>query len=140
MGRLTHLLDTNIVSEPTRENPAPRVIEQLKAHGQRCCTCAPVLHELQYGISRLPTGQRRASLEDYLARLLAAPLEVLPYDREAALWHARARATLEAQGRRPAFVDGQIAAVCATNDLVLVTRNSRDFEAFPGLTVENWFE
>ncbi len=40
----------------------------------------------------------------------------------------------------PAYADGEIAAVAVTNQLVLVTRNSRDFERFDNLRLENWFE
>lgn len=67
------------------------------------------------------------------------PLLVLPYDGEAARWHARERARLERLGLTPAFVDGQIAAVAAVRGLVLVTRNVRQFEAFTDLRIENWF-
>jgi tRNA(fMet)-specific endonuclease VapC len=38
----------------------------------------------------------------------------------------------------PAFVDGQIAAIAKVNGLVLVTRNTSDFEKFSGLKLENW--
>jgi tRNA(fMet)-specific endonuclease VapC len=38
---------------------------------------------------------------------------------------------------RPAFVDGQIAAIAATQGLVLVTRNISDFVAFDGLQLLN---
>jgi tRNA(fMet)-specific endonuclease VapC len=38
------------------------------------------------------------------------------------------------------FIDGQIAAVAAVNDLVLVTRNERDFTHFTDLAVENWWD
>lgn len=64
---------------------------------------------------------------------------VLPDDRQAALWHGEQRARLESKGVRPAFADGQIAAIAATQELVLVTRNTRDFAAFEGLQVVNWF-
>ena len=64
---------------------------------------------------------------------------VLPDDRQAALWHGEQRARLESKGVRPAFADGQIAAIAATQELVLVTRNPRDFAAFEGLQVVNWF-
>jgi tRNA(fMet)-specific endonuclease VapC len=39
----------------------------------------------------------------------------------------------------PAFQDGQIAAVAAANQLILVTNNVRDFVNFQGLTIVNWF-
>jgi tRNA(fMet)-specific endonuclease VapC len=67
-------------------------------------------------------------------------LTILPYDREAALWHAEETARLAAQGRMPPFIDGQIAAIAIVNRLTLVTRNTDDFADFAGLNVENWFE
>ncbi len=33
-----------------------------------------------------------------------------------------------------------IAAVAATQDLILVTRNLADFEGYEGLAIESWFE
>jgi tRNA(fMet)-specific endonuclease VapC len=43
------------------------------------------------------------------------------------------------EGRTPASVDGQIAAIAAVNGLTLVTQNVTDFAAFEGLDVEDWF-
>jgi predicted nucleic acid-binding protein len=40
---------------------------------------------------------------------------------------------------RPPFADAQIAAIAATQKLVLVTRNTADFATFEGLEVRNWF-
>jgi len=36
------------------------------------------------------------------------------------------------------FMDGQIAAVAAVNNLTLVTRNVRDYVCFQGLRLVNW--
>ena len=49
------------------------------------------------------------------------------WNQRAADWHARERARLEATGTPPPLADGQIAAIAATNDLLLVTRNVEDF-------------
>jgi len=65
-------------------------------------------------------------------------MTILPYDEQAAEWHARERARLASLGQRPAFVDGQIAGIARVNGLVLVTRNSSDFKKFSGLQLENW--
>lgn len=140
MGGVSYLLDTNVLSEPTRAEPDLRVMERLRQHGAAIATAAPVIHELRFGIDRLPEGRRKRELADYLQRLLQQPLVVLPYDRTAALWHGDARARLVAEGRSAPFVDGQIAAIAAVNDLTLVTRNQRDFSCYAGLWVENWFE
>lgn len=65
---------------------------------------------------------------------------ILPYDEQAAEWHARERARLSSQGRMPPFVDGQIAAIAKIHGLTLVTRNIQDFELFSDLVLENWHE
>ena len=44
------------------------------------------------------------------------------------------------KGQTPLFVDGQIAAIAKQNDLVLVTRNLRDFKMFRGQKLENWLK
>ena len=63
---------------------------------------------------------------------------MLPYDDEAAKWHATERVRLEGIGRTPPFIDSQIAAVAFVNGLALVTANVSDFSGFLGLRVENW--
>ena len=85
----------------------------------------------------MPNGKRRRELTSYLEQAVNQLLTILPYDREAALWHAEERARLVSQGRTPAFIDGQIAAIAIVNNLTLVTRNTHDFADFDGLTVEN---
>jgi tRNA(fMet)-specific endonuclease VapC len=98
-----------------------------------------VIQELACGVQRLSAGRKRQRLAAYLDGLLESGLRVLPYDCRAALWHGLQRAQLEAEGRRPAFADGQIAAIAATNDLVMVTRSLRDFADFQGLQLLDWF-
>jgi len=88
----------------------------------------------------MPEGRRKQALTHYLEHAVQQRLTILPYDRDAALWHAEERARLTTQGRTPPFIDGQIAAIAIVNSLILVTRNTGDFADFAGLTVENWFE
>lgn len=94
--------------------------------------------EVQGGAAQ-SSGRKQQRLNSYLQGLLISGLTVLPYDGKAALWHREQRARLDARGLRPPFADGQIAAIAATQALVVVTRNSADFEAFEGLDVLNWF-
>lgn len=133
------LLDTNVLSEPLRQRPDPGVMAQLEGAEHALFTASVVIHELSYGIRRLPHGRRRQRLHSYLEGLLRSGLSVLPYDRKAALWHGEQRARLEAAGLPVSFADGQIAAIAATQELVLVTRNVNDFLGFEGLEVIDWF-
>jgi tRNA(fMet)-specific endonuclease VapC len=70
--------------------------------------------------------------------VISTALPILPYDAAAAEWQGKQRARLSKLGLTPAFVDGQIAAVAAVHDLILVTDNVRDFEHYSGLRVERW--
>lgn len=138
MGRLSYLLDSNVVSEAARPRPDPAVDARLRTHRDAIGIAAPVLHELRYGLLRLPDGKRKRKLTAYMQQVVAT-LPVLSYDREAAQWHAEERARLVGQGRTPSFVDSQIAAIAAVNGLTLVTRNTADFADFAELRLDNWF-
>ena len=69
---------------------------------------------------------------------MSIKMTILPYDEQAAEWHAKERARLASLGQMPAFVDGQIAAIAKVNGLILVTRNTSDFNKYSGLKLENW--
>jgi tRNA(fMet)-specific endonuclease VapC len=132
-----YLLDTNVVSEPTRPRPVARVTARLQANIDRCAIASVTWHELRFGVERLPPGRRRDSLTDYL-RLLAPQVPILAYDQPAADWHARMRVREADSGATRPFADGQIAAIAAVHGLTLVTRNVPDFAGIDGLLVESW--
>jgi len=101
-------------------------------------TAAPVWHEQQFGCRRLPRSRKREIIASFLNDIVKRTMLILPYDDRAAEWHARERARLSSKGLTPAFVDGQIAAISAVNNLILVTRNVDDFKEFLKLKIENW--
>jgi len=133
-----YLLDTNILSEPTKLEPHAPLLERINLYRRQLCTAAPVWHELLFGVRRLPASKRRQRLEKYLHEVVEATLEILPYDSQAADWHAEERARLSQAGETPAFVDGQIAAIAHVHGLVLVTHNVAHFAPFLELEVEDW--
>lgn len=135
---LAYLLDTNIVSEPLTKKPSKTVLGKLREHEGRLALAAPVWHELVFGCERLAKSKKRRLIEAYLSEVVGPSLPILAYDEAAAAWHGKERARLEKRGRPPTFVDGQIAAIAVTQNLVLVTANTRDFRRFEGLVVENW--
>ena len=101
MAGLRYLLDSNILSEPSRPRPDAGVQSRLRSHRREVCTAAPILHELHYGLARMPQGARKQQLTRYLDQVLRQLPAILPYDREAALWHAGERARLTSRGRTP---------------------------------------
>ena len=135
---LAYLLDTNIVSEPLRPDPNHQTLDLLKQYQHELAIASVVWHELLFGYERLPESAKRKAIGAYLNDVVVPSLPVLPYGARATSWHASERARLTKIGKTPAFVDGQIAAIAAVNDLTLVTANISDYTNFRGLRIENW--
>lgn len=133
------LLDTNVVSELTKPQPDPGVLQALAQHEAVCAISAPTLEELIYGCHRLAPGARQGWLLRWVQGL-PARLPVLPFDQRAAAWLGAERARLAGLGRPAPRTDGEIAAVAACHGLTLVTRNQRDFAVFDGLVLADWHQ
>jgi tRNA(fMet)-specific endonuclease VapC len=139
VGRITHLLDSNILSELARLQPNNILLQHFADHDGQYATTAIVWHELVYGCELLAVSKRKIQLQSYLAMLLANGLIILPFDQAAADWYAKERARLQRQGETCAYADGEIAAIAVTQNLILVTRNTQDFDNFQNLKLDNWF-
>ncbi|MFI5301651.1 MAG: PIN domain-containing protein, partial [Polyangiales bacterium] len=109
----------------------------FEKHAESIVTASIVLHEMWFGIERLPRSRRRDHLERFMRDVVGA-VRVFPYGERAARWHATERVRLAAKGHTAPFADGQIAAIAAVHEAILVTANRRDFEGFAGLKVESW--
>ena len=134
-----YLLDTNIVTEPLKQKPNQHVLHRFQQDQHLLAIAAPVWHELWFGCYRLPPSKRRREIEAYLHTAVARTMPILPYDAKAAAWYATERARLTTIGHPTPFADGQIAAVAAVNNLILVTNNIADYAEFQDLHLENWF-
>ncbi len=66
------------------------------------------------------------------------PLPSLPFDTRAAEHYGRIRAELAARGTPIGGNDIMIAATALAHDLVVITRNTREFNRVVGLRVEDW--
>lgn len=137
-----YLLDSNVLSEQLKLAPNPRVLEKIAAQHFDCATASIVVMELYWGADLLPAGKRRnlftSAYDTYFKNADSMP--VLPFDMQAALWAASENARLQKLGQPRPWRDSQIAAVAATQNLILVTRNVADFKPFKQLKIENWFE
>lgn len=136
---IKYLLDTNILSELSKNKPDVNVVSHITQYGDNCSTATIVIHEINYGINRLEEGNIKKNLQLFLNQLETYKFQIFPYDTKAAYYHASERARLVKKGLTPAFADGQIAAIASTNNLILVTRNVSDFINFNDLLLKNWF-
>jgi tRNA(fMet)-specific endonuclease VapC len=135
---IEYVLDTNTVSELMRGRPNTSLETHLARRWQACALPAPVVDELQYGVSRIESPARRAVYQAWLEQLLT-DLVVIPLDSMCAQWHGRERARLARTGRLPSLFDGLIASIAVVNELTLVTHNTVDFKRFDGIVLEDWF-
>lgn len=133
------IIDTNVISEMMRAEPDPMVLAWTTTAG-RLHTTAITLAEVEYGIAQLPTGRRRDQLAVAAGDVFAAFDDViLPFDARAARRYGSLIAGCEGAGRPIAAADAQIAAICASRDASLATRNTGDFDA-TGLSLINPWE
>jgi len=124
---LRFLVDANVLSEPTRARPEPRVLEWLRDHETEIAVDSIILGEIRFGILLLPVGARRRKLERWFDEGVAR-LECVAWEAETGLRWAQLLADLRRRGRTMPIKDSMIAATALTHDLVVVTRNPADFE------------
>lgn len=124
---MKYLVDANVLSEPTRSVPDPRVVEWLLANERDIAVDPIILGEVRFGILLLPRGKRRARLERWFDAGVQR-LVCLPWEAETGLRWAKLLAALRASGRAMPIKDSLIASTALVHDLVVATRNRRDFE------------
>lgn len=125
------ILDTNVISEMTRPKPNPRVLEWLdRVAIEHQFITSITLSELLFGIAKMDPGARQRALRDVTNAFLALfSKRVLAFDEEAARLHADMAATARHRGATLSTKDGYIAAIAASRDYTVVTRNTSDFVA-----------
>jgi predicted nucleic acid-binding protein len=132
-----YLVDANVLSEPTRSVPDPRVVEWLLANERDIAVDPIILGEVRFGILLVPRGKRRARLERWFDAGVQR-LVCLPWEAETGLRWAKLLAALRASGRAMPIKDSLIASTALVHDLVVATRNRRDFE-YAGIEIVDPF-
>lgn len=125
------VVDTNVISELTRQTPAPEVVSWLDSlAAAEVTTTAITAAELLYGVDRLPDGRRKAELSAAVNGLLRDDFDgrVLSFDVKAAGRYAEVVCRRERLGQPIGIADAQIAAICSAVGATLATRNIADFE------------
>ena len=131
-----YVLDTNVVSETTKQAPDPRVVAFLN-DGDDFWIPSVAVHEMEYGLELLPYGRRSSQLRAAIDGILFQYRNrILPLDRAGAEWAARYRAQVQSSGGFPDLGDALIAGIARANDMAIATRNVRHFEGL-GIAIAN---
>ncbi|MFW6001620.1 MAG: type II toxin-antitoxin system tRNA(fMet)-specific endonuclease VapC [Halanaerobium sp.] len=131
---MKYMLDTNICIYIIKEKPK-KVLDKV----QTCnigdiCISMVTFAELQYGVEK---SQYKDKNQTALASFLA-PIEILPFEQNAAIKYGSIRADLENQGRIIGAYDLMIGAHAIAENLILVTNNTKEFKRITDLSLENW--
>ncbi len=132
-----YLLDTNVVSELRRPKPHGAVVAWLEAVDDADLHISAVtIGEIQSGIelTREKDAEKTTELEAWLEQMIATGNIVAVDARAFRCW-----ARLMHRRSDDAIEDAMIAAAAIVNNLIVVTRNVRDFKPF-GVRTVNPFE
>lgn len=132
------VLDTNVVSEAMKPAPDPAVRAWLDAQlAETLYLSSVTVAELLFGISALPGGKRKDLLTEAVDGLLALfSHRVLPFDMDAAVRFADLATLARSKGRGFPTPDGYIAAIAASRQFIVASRDTAPYAA-AGVTVVN---
>lgn len=133
------VVDTNVLSELMRPQPAPAVVSWLRRNARLIAIPVVAVGELRYGVARLPEGKRKASLGRALDELVDRFANgLLSYDILAANECGTILARAESAGKPMSLADAQIAATARVARARLATRNGADFATTRLTIVDPW--
>ena len=135
------LLDTNVLSELMRREPAATVIQWMAAEpATSFCTTSITQAEVLHGIMLLPPGRRRTAFEKAAEEMFREDFagRILPFGSDAAESYARIAADRRRAGRPISHFDAQIAAIARSNGAAVATRNALDFDGCGVKVVNPW--
>jgi toxin FitB len=139
---MKYLLDTMVVSEPTKRKRQPKVMQWLTANDPDCAISILTLGEVERGIVDMPQSKRKSRLLAWFnsfADHMERRGRILPVDRKLmSFWGPVYCREERLTKRKPPFVDTMLAATAEMHGLTLVTRNTKDFPA--GLEIVNPWE
>ncbi|NNN04846.1 MAG: type II toxin-antitoxin system VapC family toxin [Elusimicrobia bacterium] len=136
---MKYLLDTSAVSELVRPKPDPRVAAWIDERDESGLYLSVLtLGELHHGIALLAAGR------PHCAAVSASTSSIRPWKRRdsssstqsCSLFLRRLKARAETRGEPVPVVDSLIAATALVHNLIVVTRNVKDFVRC-GVSVHN---
>jgi len=122
-----YIVDANLLSEATKPDPAPQVLDWLRLNEQNFAVTPVVLGELEYGVLLLPASRRKKQLELWFEKIRSTA-HCLDFDSKVASSWAHLLAHLKSKGHAMPIKDSLIAASAIAHNLTVATRNTRDFK------------
>jgi predicted nucleic acid-binding protein len=137
---MSYLLDTNVVSEPERKRPDANVLKWLdKTDPGIVYLSALTIGEIKKGVSKLATGKRKAHIQNWLEDVRRQfGGRILPITEQTFLVWGKMMAEFEQKGIVRPALDSFLLATALEHDLILVTRNVRNFQGSTVTLLNPW--
>jgi len=134
------VLDTDVLSEPLKSLPAPKVMEWLDKQVADTLFITTISRaELLFGVSRLHDGRRKTALSAQIEHVLELFKDrMLDFDAAAADHLAKIATCCEKMGREAKAPDAYIAAIAAARGFAVATRNVSHFEHTGVAVINPW--
>ena len=131
---MKYMLD-NIICIFAIRNSNDNVLKKFHEHlDDELYISSITLAELMYGVEKSRKHeQNRNALLQFLTLI-----DIKEFSEKAAIEYGKIRAFLENQGTPIGPLDTLIAAHAVSENMILVTHNTKEFLRVPDLTVENW--
>lgn len=136
------VLDTNVISELMRPEPAAEVIGWLSGRPRALLYVTSLSYaEILFGLALMPESRRRAALSEQATGIFAEDFagRVLSFDAGTAAAYALIAARRQLAGNRIGPIDGMIAAIARAHGASLATRD-RDFSGCEITVINPWLE
>ncbi len=140
---MKYLLDTCVISELTKKNPDPLVVQWIKKnHEVDLYLSVITLGEIQKGITKLSESKKKKDLREWLENDLPPRFErrLLAVTMAVAKKWGEIEGVTEQMGEKIPAIDCLIAATGIVNNLTVVTRNTEDMERSGVKLLNPWQE
>ena len=134
------VLDTNVLSEPLKTRPDPKVLAWLDAQAAETLYLSTISYaELRFGVLKMPDGKRRNDLAAQIDRALELFKDrILEFNVKAAEQLAQIGARCMKMGKPATAPDAYIAAIAAAHGFSVATRNVDHFKHTGVRVINPW--
>lgn len=131
---MKYMLDTNLCIYAIKNKPESVIRKVLAQNPEDLCISVITYAELMHGVEKSQAVEKNR----IAMSLFLSAITVLDFNSRAAEVYGEIRAELEKKGTPIGPMDLLIAGHAKSQNLVLVTNNTREFARVTGLQIEDW--
>lgn len=140
---MNYLIDTNALSELTKIKGDSKVIQWFnETPDYELFLSVLTIAEIRKGIEKLKDSSKKDVLTTWLQTELDERFKnrILSFGISEAMIWGKLTARMENKGIKLPIIDSMIAAIALSKNAILVTRNTKDFEATGVKLLNPWLE